>query len=339
MFEVSVGHLNCNSCQVNYPILAGVAILVPDVRSYIANHAKGIAAIVSDSEIPREYLGDYLEAKSELEIEHIEEDLEAERVNALYLMNHYLNVKGSSIEWWKSESGSSSPLIDRLVKEYWDQSPLAQIATWIKKISSEKPVQSVIEIGCGVGGLAHKLEKSAKSYLGVDSAFASIALARHLNLGVSYPKEIKIPSDLLLGTVSRPIEILVDKAMDGSVDYIVGEIESLPVVESEFDVSVCLNAIDMLNEPEGLPKLQNALVRKGGVVIQSCPYIWHATVSSELSQIIPKNIRDSAQAVEWLYEDTGLKITQRIEHLPWLFFKQPRQLEIYSVHLFTAVRA
>lgn len=332
-FEVSMGHLACAECRENFPILAGVAILVPDVREYMSAHAKGIAQIVRDDEIPREFLDDYLEAKHELEIEHIEEDLEAERVNALYLMNHYLTVNGSNRPgWWSPTVGEGSPLIDSLVREYWDQGPLSKIASWMS--TSSPRANSVVEVGCGVGGLSKKLRGHVKSYLGVDSAFASIALARHLALGVPYPRAIKIPGDLLDGAVSRAVKLDTPSSFDGSIDFLVGEIESLPVVEGEFDASIALNAIDMLNEPEGLPKLQSALVRSGGVVIQSCPYIWHANVSAELRKILPADVKDSARAVEWLYTSSGLKIEQRVEHLPWLFFKQVRQLEIYSVHLF-----
>src|SRR4051812_2864470 len=78
--EAFSGHLQCEKCHSQFPILAGVAILVDDVRNYLLHHAKGIGQVVPDSEIPKEYLRDFKEAKAELQVEHIEEDLEAERV-------------------------------------------------------------------------------------------------------------------------------------------------------------------------------------------------------------------------------------------------------------------
>jgi hypothetical protein len=40
--------------------------------------------------------------------------------------------------------------------------------------------------------------------------------------------------------------------------------------------------------------------------------------------------------VEYLYEKSGLQIFKKLDHLPWLFLKHFRQIELYSVHLFAA---
>lgn len=331
VYEVRSGGLGCRGCQRIYPILAGVAILVSDPEGYILEHVKGVAQAVSDEEIPESVRDEYLEAKSEIESEHIEEDLEAERVVSLYLMNHFLTTREGG-EWWKAEAGASSPLIDRLVREHWDQGPLARISGWIREGGD------VVELGCGVAGLARMLRGRVGSYLGVDSSFASVALGRHLVLGVPYAGSIRIPGDLLQGPVSRLAPVAPASSFDGAADLVVGDIERLPVERGAFDACVVLNAIDMLPEPAVLPALQYDLLKKGGEAIQSCPYIWHEVVARALRAELPAGVRDSAAAVEWLYERAGLEVRERVEHLPWLFFKHVRQLEIYSAHVFRAAR-
>ena len=57
--------------------------------------------------------------------------------------------------------------------------------------------------------------------------------------------------------------------------------------------------------------------------------MWHEQVSRELRKRIPKGTRDSADAVEWLYEKQGFKLGSVERHVPWLFFKHRRQLELY----------
>jgi len=74
----------------------------------------------------------------------------------------------------------------------------------------------------------------------------------------------------------------------------------------------------------------------GGVAIQSCPYIWHRNVAERLRKSLPKKIRSSSAAVEHLYGKAGLELFRKIDHLPWLFLKHFRQIELYSVHLFAA---
>ncbi len=339
--EIVYGTLQCKNCQAVYPILQGVAIVVGDVESYVLYHAKGISKWVPLEKIPSEYRDEFQEALAEIASEHIEEDLESERVNALYLMTHYLSADPAKAKWWQNQHGSSSPLIDALILEHWNHGPFYEIGK-IFESKFSNPV-SVLELGCGVGGLLRVVGERAKSYLGVDSSFASIALARHLNLGVPYDGKIRIPEDLLLGSTSRESGIAAETRFAHNADFIVGEIENCCLKPKQFDVSIVLNAMDMLEEPECLPQLQNEMVHASGFAIQSCPYIWHEMVSKKLrSKLVSARnhqIRDSAGVAKWLYEKNGFKILTSNEQVPWLFLKHPRQLEIYSAHLFLAQKA
>jgi hypothetical protein len=47
---------------------------------------------------------------------------------------------------------------------------------------------------------------------------------------------------------------------------------------------------------------------------------------------MPKGVADSAAAVEWLYRISGFHVEKSEPHVPWLFFKHLRQIELYSVH-------
>lgn len=316
-----------------------MAVLVDDLRSYLLSHVKGISKRVKIDDIPKEYRREFLEARDEIESEHIEEDLEAERVNALYLMNHFLRAKGapatgSGPSWWQPLSGEPSPWIDAWVRNYWDCGPFAKIEDWIStKAKTQNPMQ-VIELGCGVGGLYRQLKPFISSYLGVDGSFASISMARHLGLGVPDRSSFRVPGDLLQGPLSREVSIPVETNTSGQVDWIVGDLDSLPLREGGADLCIALNTIDMLDSPQELPKIQHSLLKEGGIAIQSCPYIWHEAVAKKLRKLLPKDIHDSARAVKWLYEQTGFKIEANEEHVPWLFFKHLRQIELYSVHIF-----
>jgi len=100
--DVIFGTLSCKKCESTYPILAGVAILVNDVEQYLQFHVKGVSALVKDSEIPPLYREAFLFAKSGIETGFTEEDLESQRINALYYMNHYLSAsKSGKNPWWR----------------------------------------------------------------------------------------------------------------------------------------------------------------------------------------------------------------------------------------------
>ncbi|MGZ3693489.1 MAG: methyltransferase domain-containing protein [Bdellovibrionota bacterium] len=329
--DVLFGTLTCNECASSYPILAGIAVLVNDVEQYLQFHVKGVSALVDDSEIPELYRESYLQAKSAIETGFTEEDLESQRVNALYFMNHYVSAaKAKKNPWWRPAK-EFSPEIDRLVKNFWDNGPFAKIAQWTKSAKN----QDAIELACGSGGLAQVLAKTVRSYLGVDSAFAGIALARHINLGAPYSLSIQIPQDLYNGPLTG--KVAPPKALKGGkADFVVGEIENLPVAKGHFDLSVVLNAIDMIEDPSEMPRIQYGLLKKNGIAIQSSPYIWHDAVAEQLRKSLPKKIKSSSAAVEYLYENSGFKIFKKLEHVPWMFLKHFRQIEVYSVHLFAA---
>jgi SAM-dependent methyltransferase/uncharacterized protein YbaR (Trm112 family) len=328
--DIIFGTLICNECESTFPILNGVAVLVNDVASYLQFHVKGISALVKDSDIPEEYRSGYVAAKSEIETGFTEEDLESQRINALYYMNHYLSAKKVS-PWWRPGK-SFSPEIDRLVKNFWDNGPFAKIAEWTKKLKD----QNVIELGCGVGGLARVLAKTADSYLGVDTAFASIALARHIYADAPYSLPIQIPQDLYNGPLSGKVAAAKQRKEKCAIDFVVGELERPPVQKAQFDLAIVLNAIDMIEDPAALPVLQYNLLKNDGVAIQGCPYIWQKSVAENLRKSLPKKIDSSSAAVEYLYEKSGFKIFKKEDHLPWLFLKHFRQIEMYSVHLFGA---
>lgn len=329
------GSLDCPKCRIPYPILAGVAILVEPVEEYLCTHAKGISKLVKDSEIPKVYRRAYQEALAEIREqgdEHIEEDLESDRVNALYLLNHYVATKDLDF-------GGRDPMMREWIAKAWDQGPLAEVARRVEALDGAS--LAVIEQGCGVGGLARRL-RAGRSFLGVDSSFASIALARHLNLGAPYGAKILYPADLIEGPVSKPfpkIAPIPGAAVGphaGNIDFVVGDLSVMPVQSGIWDVAVSLNAIDMLEKPEDLPKSQAALLKSKGFAIQTGPYIWHPEVAKNLRNRYPKTASDSAATVSAIYVANGFEVTESREHIPWLFFKHFRQIELYSVHLILA---
>lgn len=349
--EISSGLLICAECGGSYPILAGVAVLVPDVESYLAEHIKGISRAVDKAEIPAAYRPVYLEALQAYKeewgdgeiVEHIEEDLESERVNSLYFMNHYLRVQGTPLgqEWWLP----SSPLMDELIRRHWDHGPFAVIREWVAEIRGQSSAPlSAIELGCGVGGLAHELSPSLGRYLGIDGSFASILLARHLRSDAEARGRVAIPSDLFYGPLARKVSVPGSSMATGQaqIDFVVGDLQFPPAVPETWDLAIALNALDMLDEPESLPRSQRRMLKPSGHAVQSCPYIWHERVAAQIRARLREggadlDSLDSMNAAREIYRLEGLKTVRELGSVPWLFFKHLRQLEIYSAHVSLAV--
>ena len=338
--DIRSGTLTCVACGSQYPILAGVAIVLLEPLEYLLAHAKGVSQFIAPTEIPHEIRDEFAHCLAEQEEqaaqEHQEEDLEAERVNALYLMNHYLRVSPEGERWWEPRASVASPLHSELIEKYWNQGPIAKVAEWVQELTGDSSL-SVVELGCGVGGVWRELRTAPEGakieYLGLDSAFASIVRARHFGLGAAPSVEARIPEDLLAGGVTRPVTIVVEQKPAKNVDFIVADVENPPLAAEAFDASIAMNVIDMLENPARFPKIQAAHLKTGGRALQSGPYIWHARIAGKLRSQLPRGISDSAAAVEYFYEKAGFSLERKEGHIPWLFFKHARQLELYSVHL------
>jgi SAM-dependent methyltransferase/uncharacterized protein YbaR (Trm112 family) len=351
--EIISGTLSCLKCKNRYPIMAGVAVLVEDVRDYLLSHVKGIAREVPQSSFPKLYRSEMAAAFREIQTEHIEEDLESERVTALYVMTQYLKAKDLS-------EFSESPEILTMIRSYWDRGPFNKIRTGLSDLALPKRF-SFVELGCGVGGLLSALSSdltgdstgdltrdltgnSLSSYLGVDYSFASIVLARKFALGEYHGSqkslakdEFQVPGDLLHGAVSRDISGIMEhrRAPRSQADFVVMDVTSSGLRASHWDACAALNIIDMLDRPEDLAKLQKRLLKKNGLAIESSPYVWHPEAAKQLRKKFPK-ARDSNEAVSGIYQALGFRIEKSEPHIPWLFFKHSRQIELYSVHLLFA---
>lgn len=321
--DIISGILNCSKCGLDFSIINGVAILVKDTLGYIQSHAKGLSNLVNDEDIPLEYRTDYLDAKKDIMHEHIEDDLESQRVLSLYILNHFFTSKQKF--WYKNASQD----IQNLIVSYWDKN----IFYYISELLKNNKNLDIIELGCNVGGLLHKILKSTKSYIGIDYSFTSIAIARHIYLNAPYNLEFLIPQDLIDGSVSLKTK-LPKISTHVECDFIVSDFDNIPFQNNAFDTTIALNTIDMLSTPTHLPKIQTKLTKKGGLMIQSCPYIWHPEVAKFLKNNFKK--MSSNEAVIKMYIKLKLKIIKEFKHIPWLFFKHLRQIELYSVHIFAA---
>ena len=335
--DILYGEVVCTECKgpnSRYPILAGVLLYVSDVESALIRHMKGIMALVPDQRIPDAHRAVYLEARESLAEdgffdEGLEEDLEAERVNSLYVMNHYLRTD--------QVPRTENPVMDELVARHWDHGPLEKTASWLK----QKDVKRLIELGSSVGGLAQRLPRLER-YLGIDSSFASVALARHLALGSGYPHPVRIPGDLLHGPVSLEPELPAPAWRDREeADFILGDLRELSLFSPVFDGVVALGLIDMLEDPQALIQIQRQILANGGWAVQASPYIWHEPVARELRDWVhqqglshPSHSRElsSSQAIQALYREGGFDLDESLEALTWVFFKHRRQIELYSVH-------
>ena len=326
--DVLWGELVQKKSKKRYPIWNGVLILVQDLDDYLSRHIVGVKEHVALDQVKgsfntflKEYYSSFNEALNSGEIQMDDESLESERVTTLYWLNHYASAN-SLIEL----NPDMAPFMKELVQKYWDCGPLSKVRDFFK---AKNLKGSLIEIGCGTGGLAHKLSDNLSAYLGVDTSYQGVFRARQILK--TKQNKYKIPTDLINGSLSAMIKGEASERLPLETEFIVADIEADFFKAETWDFTAAFNVIDMLHDPQDLFWVQKKLMKSGGVALQSSPYIWPPEVSKKMDKT------DTHSSPEWLLKtakNLGLnQVLLNETHIPWIFYKNSRQIETYSVHL------
>jgi hypothetical protein len=134
--EVRTGVLHCRSCKSVFPIIGGVAILVPDAHAYITSEIKNILCSVALEDIPSPFR---------------ETAKRAFRLSSTKLGSIFFSDRGDYrltyddlcarkvLKLMKHELQDVTPFLKTLVLQYWDRQPFFLARDYIKKTLKNKP--------------------------------------------------------------------------------------------------------------------------------------------------------------------------------------------------------
>ena len=324
--DIESGHLVCTSCGHRFPIIGGVAILVENIRAYVSRHIRDIRQTIADACIPPDVMT-MMNSLDKAPATSLEADLESNRIDSWYTASHYLT--GEEVV----TSQELDPVFRDLIRTHWD-GPRRVLNQFFSE--SKSLWGSCLDLGCGVGGAVALSRRFCRFSLGVDKSFKRIFTARAINFHPGLDHSVKLQADLLdAAPITLKLPSLPHKP-ENRADFVVANIVRPPVASDSWDVALSLNVMDTLADPGVLPEVQARLLRSGGTVINSCPYVWSPQSLIRLRERLPQGMTKSTEAVEYLYSQNGFAVRQVIKHVPWLFLKHARQIELYSAHVIVA---
>jgi SAM-dependent methyltransferase/uncharacterized protein YbaR (Trm112 family) len=319
------GVLNCSdvACQLEYPIIDGIPILVPNVRAYITDNLPHLIERDDLSETLESIVGDgagpgtlYNNTRQHL---------------STYGWDGYGDLDPDESE----ASGPQAKIVPGAVKRCLEQG--------LELL--DKPFQGpVIDMGCSVGRSTFELARHCDTpVLGIDINFSMLRLAqRVLQKGVvRYPQR-------RIGVVYDRKEFDVEFKAAGQVDFWVCDAQALPFPANSFGLAVGLQVLDSVPSPVGLLESIGKLLRAGGCVILTTPYDWSYQVTAlenwlgGHSQRGPN--RGAAETVLRILltpgahpqSIKGLRLSKELLDIPWHTRIQDRSTMSYSVHLVIA---
>ena len=247
--DVLAGILHCANaaCQLEYPIIDGVPVIVPTPRTMLAEHTAELL-LRSDLDPALESLiGDAIGPGTWFDV---------------------LRQTVSTYAWdsWADLDSAEKTAPDGMPQPGAARRCLARLLAMAGPVAAKR----VLDCGCGGGRTAFDLAERHPGalVLGIDLSPSLLRLGRAAMRGrVRYARR-------RIGLVYDRRDFPVHLSGADRVDFWACDAMALPFADGAADLAVALNLLDCVAEPRQLLAGLTRAVRRGGRVLIATPYDW-----------------------------------------------------------------
>jgi SAM-dependent methyltransferase/uncharacterized protein YbaR (Trm112 family) len=239
------GVLHCSNagCQCEYPIIDGIPMLVPEIRSFVANNVLGVLARSDLSATVESLVGDCCGPGSAFDT--------ARTYLSFYAWDHYGDLDPAE------EPGEPRP---------------GSVVRALRGVAALAPELRgpVLDLGCAVGRTSFDLaQQQSGLVLGIDINLSMLRLASTVLHGsrVQYPRR-------RIGIVYDRRSFDVELPGVEHLDFWACDALALPLAPGTFGTTVAMNLLDCVTSPRDLlVGMRRVLVGKGTALLAT-PYDW-----------------------------------------------------------------
>jgi SAM-dependent methyltransferase len=318
--DILEGVVSCGSCQGQYPVVAGVLILIEDLTLYLKDHL-GVILHLTDSP-PSAEITRWL-------TERASDDTDPRYVRSrMRLEEQYVNTfLGAHYDPDPLAEDRDNPLVDLLAatasRDLW-----ARCSTLV---AQTRP-SSALDVGCSVGGLSVMLSRLQSRTLGCDTSFLSVLAARRATL--SSPSPLNSYRAYLEGDRYRTHSLSFE-AQPQYVDFVVAS-GLAPTVAEPVGLTCAVNVIDLVPDPARLLNALYAQTQEGGHMLITSPYGWSGVARNR--RLGGTTDQSSSDALRSAAADLGLEVVWEDPQVPWLWRDYSRFWRVYLVDAVLMVR-
>jgi SAM-dependent methyltransferase len=316
--ELHEGVLRCAECREEYPIVAGTAVVLPSVRSWLRAHYYYILAGASQAGGIGSGLMSWLEARDwHLGNRFAYDYYEENRWIGMFAGSHYDPVPAAD--------ASDSPLA-----EICAMPNVFDVAIEMLGRHLEEKAARALDVGTNVGGMALRLAQCARDVVGIDAAFNPVLAARRIQLG--RPRPLHSYRRYLDGLhyESRPLQ-----AVRGNTEFLVGSAAALPV-QGSFEVITMLGLVDVAAEPRRLLAQLAGVLAPGGSLLVSSPYSWSSDNAPMEQWVGASQARPTASQMIHEIQALGLEVLETKDNVLQILREHQRWHRVYVNHCILA---
>ncbi len=318
--ELLEGLLQCQKCQTQYPVLAGVAIIVPQLLTHLRDNYATILQLTMDLG----GIGARMRAwMSEKKIYWDRtKSSESQRYSGAARLNVYLGAHYDDLSACLPPEHPLNKILQTIYPQdlYMSLMDMAGPHLLTEGIA--------LDVGCNVGRLALELSRRCRFVYGVDLAFGAVLAARRLLLGQPEPLKTYEFVRNGLNMETRPLEVEGRQ----NVDLLVASALALPFESGAFDTVSSSNLIDVTPNPRGVIQSKEKILRIGGVLLTTDPYWWNIDDAPLERWVGGYGGVESAQAMRELLTELGFEIVAEEDMVPWILRYHDRQVTLHFNH-------
>ncbi|MBN9508442.1 MAG: methyltransferase domain-containing protein [Alphaproteobacteria bacterium] len=315
--DVRAGMLHCSNaaCRHEYPIIDGIPLILPRLRTLLAE--RGVELFLRDdlAEPLESLLGDAIGPNSWFDV--------MRQTISTYAWDGWadLDPEEPAPDATAPAPGAARRCLDALLA-----------------LAGDAPAGRVLDLGCGAGRTTFDLAARHPEalVLGIDVNLALLRLAHGAMRGrICYPRR-------RIGLVYDRRAFAVDLPAAARVDFWACDAAALPFEPGAAALIAALNLLDCVPDPAALLAALGTALRPGGRLLLATPYDW-ATRATQVEGWIGGHSQrgeDGGAAEPRLRALLGdLRVLGEVAAFPWATRLHARSAVAYRSHLLAAQRA
>ncbi|HEV8319992.1 MAG TPA: methyltransferase domain-containing protein [Myxococcota bacterium] len=301
--EILQGTLRCTwePCGERYPIIDGVAILVPEPVRYLEAYRHEVC----DRRDLLPLVQDFLDRGYSF----ADQVLAGRRYLSQYATAHYApGMHGTMDELVAAALGVG-------------------VGVGVGVGDGVGGRRLVLDLGCATGRWTLVAARAADFAVGMDLDFAMVRAAREVRAAgkLAFARWVG-------GRRFGRGEVTAPELRGARADFFVADALRPPVAPGTADVLLALNLTDNVPAPEELLRQMGALLRPGGRFLHSTPYRWNSAVTPPEKQLDPVRLRAALASA-------GLVVAGEARAVSWSLPGAPGESTELTVEVLGGVRA